>query len=85
MLLVGLTYEQINAGILEQYMGTSKQASRAGTELLFPKKLHFELIEKPAENQTICSIRLASHLVRAPNSLSGGHEFDPYDDMNPAL
>ncbi len=30
--------------------------------------------EKPAETQT--SIRLASHLVRAPNSLSGGREFE---------
>ncbi len=29
---------------------------------------------KPAETQT--SIRLASHLVRAPNSKSGGHEFE---------
>jgi hypothetical protein len=31
-------------------------------------------VEKPAETQT--SIRLASHLVRAPNSWSGGHEFE---------
>ncbi len=31
-------------------------------------------VEKLAETQT--SIRLASHLVRAPNSSSGGHEFE---------
>jgi hypothetical protein len=31
-------------------------------------------VEKPAETQT--SIQLASHLVRAPNSRSGGHEFE---------
>jgi hypothetical protein len=30
-------------------------------------------VEKSAETQT--SIRLASHLVRAPNSRSGGYEF----------
>ncbi len=29
-------------------------------------------VEKPAETQT--SIRLASHLVRVPDSRSGGHE-----------
>jgi hypothetical protein len=31
-------------------------------------------VEKPAETQI--SIRLASHLVRDPNSRSGGHEFE---------
>ncbi len=31
-------------------------------------------LEKPAETQT--SIRLASHLVRAPNSSSGGGELE---------
>ncbi len=31
-------------------------------------------VEKPAETQT--SIQLASHLVRVPNSWSGGHEFE---------
>jgi hypothetical protein len=31
-------------------------------------------VEKPAETQT--SIRLASHLVRVPNSRSGGHEYE---------
>ncbi len=31
-------------------------------------------VEKPAETRT--SIRLASHLVREPNSLSGGSEFE---------
>jgi hypothetical protein len=30
--------------------------------------------EKPAKTQT--SIRLASHLVKAPNSRFGGHEFE---------
>jgi hypothetical protein len=33
-----------------------------------------DLVEKAAKTQT--SIRLASHLVRAPNSRSGGHEFE---------
>jgi hypothetical protein len=33
-----------------------------------------DLVEKPAETQT--SIRLASHLVRAPNSRSEGREFE---------
>jgi hypothetical protein len=32
------------------------------------------VVEKPAETQA--SIRLASHLVRVPNSLSGGREFE---------
>ncbi len=31
-------------------------------------------VEKPAKTQT--SIRLVSHLVRAPNSRSGGYEFE---------
>jgi hypothetical protein len=31
------------------------------------------VVEEPAETQT--SIRIASHLVRAPNSRSGGREF----------
>ncbi len=31
-------------------------------------------VEKPAETQT--SILLASHLVAAPNSRSGGHEYE---------
>jgi hypothetical protein len=35
---------------------------------------NFSLVEKPAEIQT--NIRLASHLVRAPYSRSGGHEFE---------
>ncbi len=30
-------------------------------------------VDKPAETES--SIRLASHLVKAPNSRSGGHEF----------
>jgi hypothetical protein len=34
-----------------------------------------DLVEKPAETQI--SIRLASHLVRAPNSRSGGHGSNP--------
>jgi hypothetical protein len=34
-----------------------------------------DLVEKPAETQTC--IQLASHLVRAPNSRSEGHEFEP--------
>jgi hypothetical protein len=34
----------------------------------------FEVVEKPAETQT--SIRLASHLVGAPNSRSGGRELE---------
>jgi hypothetical protein len=33
-------------------------------------------VEKPAKTQT--SIRLASHLVRAPNSWSGWHEFESF-------
>ncbi len=33
-----------------------------------------DLVEKPAETQTC--IRLASHLVRAPDSRSEGHEFE---------
>jgi len=33
-----------------------------------------ETVENPAETQS--SIRLASHLVRAPNSRSEGHEFE---------
>jgi hypothetical protein len=32
------------------------------------------IVEKPAKTQTI--IRLASNLVRAPNSRSRGHEFE---------
>jgi hypothetical protein len=31
-------------------------------------------VEKPAKNQT--SISLDSHLVREPNSRSGGHDFE---------
>ncbi len=31
---------------------------------------------KERERDTQTSIRLASHLVRAPNSRSGGHEFE---------
>jgi hypothetical protein len=33
-----------------------------------------DLVEKPAKTQT--SIRLGSHLVRAPNARSEGHEFE---------
>ncbi len=38
----------------------------------FSKRKNEDNVEKPAET----SIRLASHLVRAPNSRSGGHELE---------
>jgi hypothetical protein len=34
----------------------------------------YKTVEKPAKTQT--SIQLASHLVKAPTSRSGGHEFE---------
>jgi hypothetical protein len=42
--------------------------------MLFRISGNFIHVEKPAETQT--SIRLASHLVRAPNSRSGGRKFE---------
>ncbi len=50
------------------------------TSLLNQAHVHYQCgtggstVEKPAETQT--SIWLASHLVRAPNSISEGHEFE---------
>ncbi len=41
---------------------------------LSPKRTGGSTVEKPAETQT--SIQLASHLVGAPNSRPGGHEFE---------
>ncbi len=47
-----------------------------GKEYLCCLFLFSDTVEKPAETLRLASARYGSHLVRAPNSRSGGHDFE---------